>query len=236
MFTDAIGSTNASNNHKVMLRFFANRCQQPDYPPEMFLTQSWTSQLLYPHLPKRLVDMMPANIGTLYSKHAALVETERRFVASPEFGLTDPPLAAFNKAQAIYTSVVNTRNGSAVDPAARHRPIYGDDEGKPPVVIRGTQLWPAEAGAGYRYDDLRCAWGFADDVIKTFDEERNASISSRGLKLRHILSWLGGYNSKGATIDGTLKAFAAVVRAYGSNVSEIMRPPLPSVKKDEDFS
>lgn len=231
MFTAAIGPK-ATPNHKTMLRYLAARCRQPDYPADLLLEQSWTPQMLYPHLPKRLIEMMPTNISTLTSKHATLVETERRFMASPKFGITDPPLAAFNEAQAIYTSVINTRKGNTPDPTAIHRPTYDNDEGKPAVIIRGRQLWPAETGTGYRYDDLRCGWGLASDILSAFDE-RNATLSSRSLKLRHIMAWLGGYNSTGATVDGTLKAFAAIVQAYSSNTSDVMRLPLPSMIKND---
>jgi len=230
MFTTAIGPK-ATNNHKAILGYLASRCQQPDYPADLLLEQTWTPQLLYPHLPKRLLASMPANLGTLYSKHTALVETERRFLASPMFGVTDPPLAAFNEVQAIYTSIVNARKGNAPDPAAIHRPTYGNDEGKPAVVIRGRQLWPAETGTGYRYDDLRCGWGLASEILSAFDE-RNATLSSRNLKLRHVMAWLGGYNSTGATIEGTLAAFRAIVQAYSSNASDVMRLPLPSMIKN----
>ena len=221
----------------TLLNYLAERCVQPDYPEEFFLISTWTIRLLYPHLPQKLLDMVStnirANVSTLAkTQHASLVETERLFVQSPEFGITDPPLVAFNKANEIYNAIVHKKNGGTFDQSAVHRPVYADDEGKQPVIIRGTQLWPAETGAGYGYEDLRCAHGLADDILKTFDETRNAPMSTRSLKLRHVLSWLpGGYNSTGASLDGTLKALRTVVQAYSSNKSDVMRSPSPSLKK-----
>jgi hypothetical protein len=216
----------------ILLRYLAERCVKPDYPDNLFLTQSWTIQLLYPHLPQSLLARMPAGLPALYKLHTVLVETERRFVLTPEFGVTDPPMTAFNKTHEIYTAIINAKNGHTFDRSAVHRATYANDEGKQPVIIRGTQLWPAETDAGYGYEDLRCAHGLADDILKTFDETRNAPMSTRSLKLRHVLSWLpGGYNSTGSSTDGTLRALRAVVQAYSTNKSEIMRSPSPSLKK-----
>ena len=96
-------------------------------------------------------------------------------------------------------------------------------------------LWPAESGAGYCYDDLRCAWGFADDVLKTFRERGdNISMSTQSLKLRHLMSWIdGGYNTVGSTTAGMLKALTAVVQADPADRSEEMAPPLPRVTKTD---
>jgi hypothetical protein len=216
----------------ILLRYLAERCVKPDYPDNLFLAQSWTIQLLYPHLPQALLARMPAGLPALYKLHTVLVETERRFVLTPEFGVTDPPMTAFNKTHEIYTAIINARNGHTFDRSAVHRATYANDEGKQPVIIRGTQLWPAEADAGYGYEDLRCAHGLADDILKTFDETRNAPMSTRSLKLRHVLSWLpGGYNSTGSSMDGTLRALRTIVQAYSTDKSDVMRTPSPSLKK-----
>jgi hypothetical protein len=217
----------------TLLNYLAERCVQPDYPDELFTVSTWTIRLLYPHLPQKLLDQVRGTVSTLVKlHHATLVETERRFVLTPEFGVTDPPLVAFNKAQGIYSAITHAKNGGTFDQSAIHRTTYADGEGKQPVIVRGTQLWPAETGAGYGYEDLRCAHGLADDILKTFDETRNAPLTTRSLKLRHVLSWLpGGYNSTGASLDGTMKALKAVVQAYGADKSDVMRSPSPSLKK-----
>jgi hypothetical protein len=233
IFIGLLGN-DAQPNDRSKLKYLAERCQQPDYPADLFLTQTWSPQLLYPHLPKRFIGMLPTSLSTLHKQHTVLIETERRFMQTPEFGMTDPPLAAYNKAYAIYTALTNARKGHTVDPAAIHRPTFGDDEGKPQVIVRGTKLWPAETGAGYCYDDLRCACGFAADVMNTFDDTRNASLSSRTLKLRHLMSWVdGGYNSTGSTTNGMLKAMRSVIDAYSKNISEEMRNPFPSMIKND---
>jgi hypothetical protein len=219
---------------KRMGNYLAARCQKPDYPQELF-TATWSLELLYPHLPKRFLNQLPQNLGTVQKFHIALVETEQLFVQSPEFGVIDPPMVAFNKASAIYNSIIHKRSGGVVDTRAVHKPTYEGDEGKPPVIIRGTQVWPAETGAGYCYDDLRCAWGLAEDVIKTFDETPNAPISTRSLKLRHLMAWLGGYNSVGATIEGTIRALRVVVSAYSADHSSEMRTPHIRMDKVESF-
>ena len=191
-------------------------------------------RLLYPHLPQKLLDMMPSKLITLSKVHTALVETEKRFVKTPEFGVTDPPLAAFNKAREIYEAVLRAKNGVTVDQAAAHRPEYVNDQGKPPVIVRGTQLWPAEVGVGYGYDDLRCACGLANDILTTFSESRDPPMAVQSLKLRHVLSWLpGGYNSVGSTQDGILKALTAVVQAHGADKSDVMRTPVTLIKLDD---
>lgn len=216
---------------RLFANYIAKRCQEPDYPSELLLSSSFSLEIIYPYLPKRILSQMPTRLGTLKNEHSLLAETERLFMLSPEFGITDPPMVGFNKAMAIYQSLKHKRAGGVVDTTAVHKPTYEGDEGRPPVIIRGMQVWPAATGAGYCYDDLRCAWGFADDIVKTFDETRNAPVVTRGLKLRHLMSWLGGYNSKGATILGTVKALEAVVQAYSGGTSEEMK--LPAIRMDK---
>ena len=219
-----IVATNNGRHGRTVLRHLAKRCQQPNYPAELYVASTWSLQLVYPLLPKKLVDMMPANLSTLNggSMHSRLIETEEEFAKTPEFGMTDPPLAAFNKAYAIYTAIANGRR--EVDPAHLHRPTFDNDEGKPPVIICGTQVWPAATGSGYTHADLRCAIGVTDDILKTFLEPADLSASSKSLKLRHVLSWLpGGYNAVGSTLEGTMRALTAVVQAYSAAKSEEMR-------------
>ena len=230
MFTSLMADKGPKSPERTVLRYLAERCQS-NYPADLFLAQRWSVQLLYPHLPSAVLDQLPSKLSTLsYSHHTTLVETERRFVLTPEFGVTDPPLVAANKAREIYYALINAKNGGAVDKSAIHVPAYANDEGKPPIVVRGTQLWPAEAGTDYRYDDLRCAYNFAKDILLTFGEPRDAPMTTQSLKLRHLMAWLpGGYNSfVGATLEGVFKALKDVVQAYGANKSEDMRPPLPS--------
>jgi hypothetical protein len=223
-----------ANTARLFGNYVAKRCQEPDYPRELFTAQTFSLEIAYPHLPKKLLSQLPQVLGTLRNQHAMIVELERLFMLSPEFGVSDPPLAAFNKAMSIYNSLKHRKAGGTIDPGAAHKPSYGDDEGKPPVVVRGTRLWPAETTAGYRYDDLRCGWGVANDILSAFTESDTVPISTKTLKLRHIRSWLaGGYNATGSTFDGMLKAFEAVIQAYTRNASEEMRAPLPSMIKND---
>jgi hypothetical protein len=232
MFATLLSGDGKLSKEKSTLRYLAERCIKPDYPAELFLSQKWDTRLLYPHLPQKLLNMLPKKLGTLYDHHVVLVETEEQFRRTPEFGVTNPPLVAFNKAYAIYQALDNAKKGITVDKSAIYSPTYTDDEGKPPVIICGTQLWPAETGEGYRYDDLRCACGLAEDVLTTFGQARDVPMTTKSLKLRHLMAWLpGGYNSVGSTLEGTIKALRSVVQAYGANKSEVMRSPLPSLKK-----
>jgi hypothetical protein len=234
MFANLVGGEGKLSKERTALRYLAERCVKPDYPSDLFLAKSWSTRLLYPRLPQKLLDMLPSNLSTLGNSHATLVKTEELFVKTPECGVTDPPMVAFNKARELYEAVVRAKDGATVDQSAVHRPTYVDDAGKPPVIVRGTQLWPAETGAGYGYDDLRCACGLADDILKTFSEPSNAPMSTKSLKLRHILSWFpNGYNSIGSTQDGLMKALLRVVQAYGADKSDVMRTPVTLVKLDE---
>jgi hypothetical protein len=48
------------------------------------------------------------------------------------------------------------------------------------------------------------------------------------------MSWLpGGYNSRGCTIDGVLRALKDVVAAYGADKGDVMRGPAAAPKADE---
>ena len=218
--------------HKI--NYLAKRCTMPDYPEKLRAdAEVWSSRLLYPHLPQKLLDMKPSTLSGLHKYHTALVETERLFVLTPEFGVTDPPMIAFNKAHSIYQSIIHRSNGDGDRSAHVHTPTFAPDDGKPPVVVRGTQLWPAVSDAGYCYDDLRCAYGMADDVLTAFVGPADASMATKSLKLRHLSAWLPprGYNSVGATLDGVMLAWAAVVYAYGADKSDMMRSPSPSLRK-----
>jgi hypothetical protein len=227
-------------NDKSKLNYLAKRCVMPDYPDELRKAETWSLQLLYPHLPKKLFsELMPKGqtLTAVQNYHTALVETEQQFVLTPECGMTDPPMVAFYEARKIFNRVMNKKKGITVtvDPAAIYRgPTYANDDGKPPIFVCGTQLWPAEEGTGYNYDDLRCAYGLADDVLNVFGQPRDVPMTTKSLKLRHLMAWLpGGYNSTGtSSIDGILKALKRVVQAYSSNKDEkMMRAPLPSMKK-----
>jgi len=225
---------------KRLGNYLAECCQAPDYP-EVLLGVTWSAQMLYPHLPKRLLDHQPKTktISGLGKIHSTLVETERRFKMTPEFGMTDPPLAAFNKAHAIMVALLNAQSAAkdaakygegsgTMDPKAKASTKYRDDEGKSEVIIMGTRLWPIleDATATYNYDDLRCAHGFVDDVFKTFLEPRDSSMDTKLLKVRHLLSWVnGGYNAKGATLAGTFEAIDSVVTAYARKASPEMKTP-----------
>jgi hypothetical protein len=217
---------------KAIMRFLAKRCQEADYPVELFTAERWSLSILWPHLPKKLLDQMPSSMPALKKQVTALHEVEARFVKTPEFGMTDPPMAAFNKASAIFNSVLIARKGGSFDPSHRHTPTFDGDEGKPPVIIAGTQVWPAASGSGYSYADLRCAIGVTDDILRTFKETGDVSDATKSLKLRHVMSWLpGGYNAVGNTLEGTHKALTAVVQAYSAAKSTEMRFPPPSLAK-----
>lgn len=229
-------SSNALRRITTGLRYLAERCVSDDYPEALRSAPSWSVQLLYPHLPAKLLDqcMASTSLETFLARHhATLVATEAQFVRTPEFGMTDPPLAAYNKAQSIYNSIISKRNGDTFDKSLVHKAVFNADEGKPPVIVLGTQLWPALENTGYGYDDLRCAFNLARDVVLTFKESSDVPMTTQALKLRHIRSWLpGGYNSTGSTIEGVLNAFDLVIQAYTVNRDETLtRPPLPSLKK-----
>ena len=100
----AIESDHTKAQARILLNYLARRCQDDDYPDALFVASTWSLQLLYPHLPERLLQRMPSALNsTLVKVHATLVKTERLFVATPEFGMTHPPMVGFNKAQAFYT-------------------------------------------------------------------------------------------------------------------------------------
>jgi len=172
-------------------------------------------------------------------EHRPLVEAERRFVLTAEYRAMDnQPFVAFNKAQSIFHDIQNEKSGDVqvgqFDSTAIHRKTFKGDEGRRPVTVRGTQLWPAEASVEYGYDDLRCAYKFAEDVLLVFGEPRDASMATKSLTLRHLMSWLpGGYNARGCTIDGVLRALKDVVAAYGTDKSDVMRGPSVAPKADE---
>jgi hypothetical protein len=226
---------NQQHRRKRLLRYLAARIKA-NYPEECLAQKAWSWRLLYPHLPQKLLDMYAKHQRMINENHATLVATEELFMKTPECGVVDPPMVAFNKAYSIYQSVLNAKAGHTVDPSVKHRPKFENDEGKAPVIVRGTQVWPRAVGPHtpvYGYDDLRCAYNLAADIVVTFDEERNASMAARSLKLRHILSWFpGGYNSVGVTsLESLMSAFRVVVQAYGANASDVMRPPEASLKK-----
>ena len=223
---------NEGKKSKVLLRHLAKRCIS-DYPEELFDATAWSGRLLYPHLPPKMLSSTASSNRAIYENHQTLAETEKRFKLTPEFGVTDPPMLAANKAHAIFTSINNAKKGSGFDSSFVHKQTFADDEGKAPVVVRGIQLWPAESGAGYGYDDLRCAYNMAKDILLSFKEPADASPQTQSLKLRHISSWLPprGYNSTGATLEGVMTAWRLVVNAYGAGKSDTMVPPMISMKK-----
>jgi hypothetical protein len=224
----------SENEHsRNILSYLAKRCVEPDYPEALFYAKAWTLQLLYPHLPQKYLDNkneVPPNLATLYGgkAHKELVETERFFKSVPEFASRfEKPALACNTVHAIRSSLRHSKNGHAPDPAAVHHVTYADDEGKPQAIVRGTQVWPAESGAGYSYNDLRCACGLAGDILCTFGESRDAPISTQVLKLRHIVSWFpGGYNAHGATFEGIQRAFNRIIHAYTLDKSEVTIKPI----------
>ena len=222
-----------SDHSRTLLGHLAKRCLEPDYPEPLFYTKAWTLQLLYPHLPQKYLDNkyeVPAKLSTLYGGgfHKELVEAERLFKLAPEFASrVEKPALACNTVHAIRSSLRQSKNGHAPDPAAVHRVTYAGDEGKPKAIIRGTQVWPAESDAGYGYHDLRCAWGLAADILCTFGEPRDVPIATKTLKLRHAVSWFpGGYNAHGATFEGLQRALQMVIHAYTLNKSDVMLTPI----------
>jgi hypothetical protein len=242
IFTSMIEGEGRQAHVKLALRYIAKRCVEKDYPPELFTAKKWSLQFMYPHLPMRLLDRV-CKSGTpnaVVNIHTMLIETERRFMGTPEFGVKDQPFAAYNKAYSIFQAIKDQKDGVEVgsfDASAVHVPKFASDEGKPPVIVRGTQVWPVEIDnlhTGYGYDDLRCAYKFAEDVLLIFGEPRDASMATKSLTLRHLMSWLpGGYNSRGCTIDGVLRALKDVVAAYGADKGDVMRGPAAAPKADE---
>ena len=241
MLTHFLGTDSQKPKRARLLRYLAKRIET-DYPEELFDSTSWDVRLLYPSLPQKLLDREAKTHKLLHKNHSMLAATEELFMKTPECGITDPPLVAFNKAYSIYQAVNNAKNKSDVDidrSSLVHTPTFASDEGKPLVIVRGTQLWPRESGdhhSVYRYDDLRCAYGLADDILGIYADSGSVSIKTKSQKLYHLLAWIppGGYNTTGATLEGTMVALKVVVQAYGSNVSDMMRPPIPSlIKKGE---
>jgi len=221
------------DNERIRKKFgnhIALMCQTPDYPLFLLDMSKWTLQMLYPHLPIRFLDLQPKSFSRLTNIHATLIEVERRFKQTPEFLITEPPLVGFNKVMELFNIISRAKEdkssgGGGIDPRAKAKPEYRDDEGRPEVVICGTRLWPITHD-NYNYDDLRCAYGFVEDVFRTFLEPRESSVDTKLLKVRHLLSWVnGGYNAKGATLLGTFEALDHVVTAYARNLSSEMKTP-----------
>ena len=229
------GEDSQTKKRSRMLRYLATRIKA-DYPEEYLASKSWETRLLYPYLPQKMLERFAKHINMIDANHATLAATEDVFMKTPECGVTDPPMIAFNKAYSIYQSLSHAKNngGAPIDRSAFvHKPTFAPDEGKHPVIVRGTQLWPRETRETYCYDDLRCAFGMAEDVLLTFFGPKDAPMTTKSLKLRHISAWLPpkGYNAVGATLEGVMRAWELVVYAYGVDKSEEMRKPNASLRK-----
>ena len=229
------GDDSRTKKRSRMLRYLAARIKA-DYPEEYLASKSWETRLLYPYLPPKMLEKLAKHINMIDANHATLAATEELFMKTPECGVTDPPMIAFNKAYSIYQSLSHAKNngGAPIDRSAFvHKPTFAPDEGKHPVIVRGTQLWPRETSETYCYDDLRCAFGMAEDILLTFLEPKDAPMTTKSLKLRHVSAWLppNGYNAVGATLEGVMRAWKLVVYAYGADKSEEMRKPEASLRK-----
>lgn len=229
------GDDSQTKKRSRMLRYLATRIAA-DYPQDCLDSNSWSTRLLYPHLPQKMLDMFAKNVNMIDMNHPKLAETEALFMKTPECGVSDPPLVAFNKAYSIYQAVSAAKNngGIATDVSAVvHRPTFADDEGKRPVIIRGMKLWPRDSGETYCYDDLRCACGMATSILTAFDEPRESSMATKSLKLRHVSAWLPprGINAIGASLEGVMRAWTLVVYAYSANQSDVMESPEASLRK-----
>ena len=170
LFMRIINEKDKANN-KSKIAYLAKRCVMPDYPHHLKEnTEEWTMRLMYPHLPQKLFDsrIAPSTLSAVHKHHKALIETERLFVMTEAFKGGDPDIA-FNEAHRIYDRVKSGTSGP-VSSGVRHVQTYADDEGKRPVIIRGTRLWPRESEEAYCYDDLRCACGMATSILRAFEE------------------------------------------------------------------